>query len=1754
MYDDVDEEDIPKKIDILPDEPEDSKSFKPIYKLNLNSDKYQLINIDKFDTDRYLSVYKLLTVLNVNDNYISTLNLKNYNSLNTLYASNNHITSVNLYLPSLKKLDLSKNNITKIFELINLPNLQILNLSQNSIKEVSYDNFKNVKTTLIELDLSENLIEFFEVKEFFYFTENMGAYMKELTSFNIEGNPFTIKKKYKDNYIKIIQSNFPKLKYLNSKDIIADNKNMDNNIKININNIKDKMIELEKRENLSSYKNMNINYNKKTDFINLKTINNELLKINQIGRINDKSLEELEDMVDSYLENLSNTVSVGQDPNEDSELDDFEIFLDYIEKIIDSISGYEKRLYNIIGQFAIIKYGKFASRSLSCIKQRINNNNASDVVEVLASIHTFLKKTNPDLIPCSVIEGLQLFFDEGKLSKEMRTILKTITIIAEKIQKNINYNVVIVTDKSNKNNKNKDAVYLDLFNSLIAFVTKSLSIDNEEFYKEIIGNEKFLNLCIENLKEILNINDNIIINNSSTLNILINILTIIKILALKCKKISDKQEEIKRENLKLKEGQKKKKIINSYENFINYIISSGIRDRLEQKLILLLQKVLVNDDKINEANEISTRLENKNKKLECVSLMQAYGALLSNANDITKFLDSRSLTMKIISILGQNEIISPILTHGACDFTLYFLENNIIKEDPSKFSIINGKLYNFRNLLLYYFPENKEFLQACIIAEKYGERTLERNKPLPLLSLDSPILNDLFISITQLMSFFGRNSQNNSKIKNICKETCSEMNKLNRDDALSNILKIPNENVKLSVVRCFYFMNVEELEPEELSMIYKQLTFISSINGKNFTIVAIIYLIMNKWFLVYLKKGEYKKIEICKEAIYICLSILSKVDLKKSAVEEENKRKFNMCAVLCMFLINISCFEYTRNFFNDPKNSAHLIKILIEEQESANKLNIKFPIQIEKCHVGWNLNNLLNGIRDGVINPYNYISLRVLIHIGDVLLNQRFPIIELNFIREPEDVMNEIIEILYNRNIEHIKDQEYNWREIEEREKKRHYNLSVGVNDINLKNEQKNFAKNFSIFLDFILGQCSEEQIGQYSRLWEYKFSENIDRTKYSLYQPPRYIDDDGNVKEIKEQNDSFDGVENEENEEFFINNEKNGDMKLDNDSSEIYDKFKSFLREEEYNIISTKDKYGIDFNYIQNELFHYKKITEPGFFRDKEEETPNNPYIRSLFIAAFLRCIYGVLEYPIDVNIKNDLIRIIYQKDNIKVLCQIAECTKFIDNHIATKLLIIMKHVLRNSKIYFEQFTEIEKIKKSNEINETFLNKMGQISYMIRKIIRYYKKNLNIENENDNILLNEICLCSSHIINQLQILNFVNEKIREITISTMIDYEIVKIFIEMIKNYMNKNANEEKSDKNSFKNKLLNEMVDINSSIIGEYISRCPTKKYDVLESFTRSYIFDRCHMRKSFIKEIIENEKISNLKVIISGNLNNIYINFLSYCQVINFNKKKTDNNLLIGTDSGLEFISIDNKEDIYSMHFYNPDDKKKILVENISNIIIFQYLNRILIQTRDNEYGFFFEKMKSSLSIVNALKNQNHHINVYEEVPIFQINDIRFNPNREEEKNDEENVPEIEDELKITMIYCLFEVKNFCCDCSSMFGKNEGNLNEKVLVIRENQIQIYQELRKEWEKRVNSVELFQKVRNNNYNLINLEYCYQRVAEYDIGDFESIKLIEADKVLLKYKGNGGGVIFHIFDDLSYVKFKEALKIKEEFDNFENI
>lgn len=1756
-------DDFTNAITKLPPIPKDYSEFKKITHLELVSKdkvKYQLVNIEQFNSDDYKRIYKYLVHLNINDNNISKLELKGYNALETLLASSNQITYVDLNLPSLLVLDLSKNNIRKMFELINLPSLRELVLCQNSITEISYDTFKSVKRTLTKLDLSENFVQFSNVNEFFNFTETFGPSMKELAVLQLDKNPFTGRKQYKDYYPQLIKASFPKLQVLNFRDIgLKANKE-----EINIKMIKEKMLELEKREG----RTLNTTI-KKSEVIDLKAINKTLLKINQLGRLNDKTLEELEEMVESYISSIGDAnKGIDKGQSDDEELDDFEVFLDYIEKIIDSFPDYERRLYFIIGKFSTIKYGKFTSRALSCIKQRISGENSKEIVEVLSEVYSFLERETEEKIPVSVIDSLQFFLDEPIFVNIMKTLLKKVMGIGQKIDNKTNY--------SANSTNNNDLIYLKLYCSVISFI--AAAIQYQDFVNEITTNEQFISASAQNLKKILSENDNDIIDNENILLILRNLLFIMRVLCIK--QITEQNDSKEKD----KKNSKQNKL-----NCINLIVGFGIRDIIEQKLRLLLQNVYKKTNLEDNTKDMAVRQNQLKKKQECTNLIQCYGALLSGANDVSKFLGKNSLTMKIIDILGQNEIVDPLLTHGACDFTYFLLLNKQINKNEEQFNIIAAKLYNFRCLIPYLFPSRREFHIVCEIAEKFGDKTCDRGKPIELPYMNSDIINNLIISITRLMSFFGQNSQIASPIQKKCKDICQEMDNLKRDAALTNCLLLPNEDVKLSTVECLFSIEVEQLEPEELASIYKQLSFLASINGKMIKIVAIIFILMNKWFLFHLQKKNYTKIETCKEAIFLAMNLLYKNDLKKKIFNSKGSMKNYLSAVLVMFLINVSNFEYTKKYFSDPKNSVEMNKVLQMEEESVNSIVVGFPLEIEKCHCGWSISNIFNAIRTGMINPYTYVSLRVMIHLGDVLFNKKYPLYEINYHLSSEEIMISIGEEMKRREKERIKEEEYNWREVKESLKKKKYKYAISLTKEERENEQKYFVKNFKDFLNFILCQCSQKQISQLSRIWENKFSEDIDRIKYSTFENPKEERDENDGSLIPEDEDESDKEEEKD------KSDKEEEKDENKEEESIYDKFKNYLRQEDYDVSNSADnKFNIAFNNIQNELTHFVRY---GYVeelkRDSEEETPNNPYLRSLFISSFFRCIYAVLEYPEDQAIKDSMIKQLYFDDNIKKLCQLADCTKFAENNIATKFLIIMRHVLRNSKIFHEKSKENDKKDQKYDSSSELLKRIGCISYMIKKIVRVFKKDLNIEKDDHKLLFSEICQCSGIIISQMQMMKFVSDKVREKSISTMIDYEVINLCILVIKEYMNKEADAKGlggQNANSFGMRLLNEMVLINTNIIGEYMSRCPSRKYDILENFTRGYIFERCKMRKSLIKDIIECSQTSIVKSNLSSFLNNTMINIIAPVYLTNYRKKTSKLRMLIVTDISFEFVEISNETEIFSLGYFNVDESEKILIGDINAVIFFDYLNRMIIQTKNNEFGFFFYKMSISPQIKIILTEINNKIKVYEGVKTFSrdileaslekklmsklaafgnsatkneyaaLNEEEKTPEKPTTETSKEKIepppPAIPEATKITIINCLFEASEPCVFFKNLFKKVELVKNAKVVVIKDEQIEIYQEKFEEWEN-INARELFDRANGyqekvNDLNLGTFEHCFNCLTQYDKGEFVSMKLIDADRLYLKRKG-GSCIAFDIVDDMSYVKFKQALGLTEEFDEFDN-
>jgi hypothetical protein len=124
---------------------------------------------------------------------------------------------------------------------------------------------------------------------------------------------------------------------------------------------------------------------------------------------------------------------------------------------------------------------------------------------------------------------------------------------------------------------------------------------------------------------------------------------------------------------------------------------------------------------------------------------------------------------------------------------------------------------------------------------------------------------------------------------------------------------------------------------------------------------------------------------------------------------------------------------------------------------------------------------------------------------------------------------------------------------------------------------------------------------------------------------------------------------------------------------------------------------------------------------------------------------------------------------------------------------------------------------------------------------------------------------------------------------------------------------------------------------------------------------------------------------------------------------------------------------------------------------------------------------------------------------------------------------------------------------CDVfSNLFKKKEVIKDEKTVIIRDGKISIYEEKFDEWEK-IRPSEIFRAVasfggRKHNLNIGSFKHCFKFLTDYDVSEFESMELIDADKLVLKRK-NGTGVVFNIIDDMSYVKFKHALNLKEIFE-----
>jgi len=230
--------------------------------------------------------------------------------------------------------------------------------------------------------------------------------------------------------------------------------------------------------------------------------------------------------------------------------------------------------------------------------------------------------------------------------------------------------------------------------------------------------------------------------------------------------------------------------------------------------------------------------------------------------------------------------------------------------------------------------------------------------------------------------------------------------------------------------------------------------------------------------------------------IRIALWIIEKNTARMTFSKEHDEIKRNLNISIITLLLNLSGYPAYINVF-DNSDYVYIVKKILKNEYKGSQNNFinssrtLFPLNIEKCHFMWNVENikiLLQG-EDGLA-PYNYISLRIMMHLADVLSN--VPFVTFDIYKSEE---NNIIEGLKKQSVdslikferERLSLERMNFREYKIRVKAKFlylYNTpEIRINEVikvsEVSSNHNKFVENFLFFLEWLNGDDSSGELSQ---------------------------------------------------------------------------------------------------------------------------------------------------------------------------------------------------------------------------------------------------------------------------------------------------------------------------------------------------------------------------------------------------------------------------------------------------------------------------------------------------------------------------------------------------------------------------------------------------------------------------------------------------------------------------------------------------
>lgn len=934
--------------------------------------------------------WKSLKALDVSNNSIDKLSpvLNKFSTLQTIIATNNLITKVDLSLPNLMELDVSRNYLKQIPDLSGAPKLERLLLGFNEISG-GFHELTSLQNLLL-LDLSNNRITFTpnDLRRFIDILKSLN----KLDSLRIYNNPFCeTLQQYEYYFISAITS----LTSLNNELISKDQK-------INIQKTKLKPLEQVFKEAANNARNVLGNISAQQDADQMPKLDSLHYNMQSAKNSPTDCLEKFK-LVARDVEKIVNRpaerfmIFKANTPEEQNAIRmHIDSFLQEAVMMIEDMPTMRTPVLRLLASLSEVEEGSFGQKCIMTLQDLFVSGPeiAKEIEEILKKIIIpKIKQAKVDNVAKDLLRGVIRLCKDHDITDMLSELIDT---MAEWMRAEVTSEELrLVQGEIGEENKRELHTYmLELVayaacnpNNAKAMVKKKIGaftaklikvMERETEPSNILGKQEGLKDVIKRLKYILRIIENMSKNYVKSGQIFI-------------------KEEIHQKLLR----EVWDYLVFYKANGYSFSSGSGSAESVEIMYYKLLTAYL---------NTLAG-LCNEGKCVEYIN---------STAKEIRDEILNVSIMPKTDPVLLRSiiELIHALLNSS------YFTKS----ENCEIFKHYVNKLQKMLPFLPYL--GGKKYKDICILAEKYAKGTIVGQEPIVISSLTNKYLHGLFIAIIKLIQFFSikGNDEKQSEIKEICHSISKTLNANHREDLLFNCLEIPNDSVKLAVVQCLDKVPVDEIDIEETGHIVRILGSYKNLGvGRTEEVLSQIFLLLSK-ILENKDKGKDFRNKFGEMVITECLGILSRNqqrDLKDD--NEENNEKNYLTVSGVNFLKKCSLHKSLYPFMENVRAEEKMRLILKAEEMYGTYDSI--PVDIERTWIGSNIEPLLmcfSGTNH--LFPYNEVCYRVIQQIANVLnkspIEQTYEIIQ-----SAEDQLSKLVQYTKSKVQTRIIDEDSAWPE-----------------------------------------------------------------------------------------------------------------------------------------------------------------------------------------------------------------------------------------------------------------------------------------------------------------------------------------------------------------------------------------------------------------------------------------------------------------------------------------------------------------------------------------------------------------------------------------------------------------------------------------------------------------------------------------------------------------------------------------------------